>query len=430
MGQRVERDFVQSGERLSIGDHVTIPGRRLLRARLPQFEMRKLLAVAVAAIALLYGAAAYEIFTQERWAEDLPPTVAIDSLRQPEAVLALTQTRFASNRYRDEELRLVSKAFQEAPSFFEPPFLLAMFRANRSEAPETVRRAFEVALSRYPANGRLQVTYGTWLLESRTSLEGWADPETPGARRDPLPLAEKHLAEGMKLEPELTWNALRELARYRVSPSRWAALVPDAALARTHLLDALFQAGELDAVWSSLREGTLPADDPNVLQRIVHWGLDGKRPDVALDAALRWKKLVEASRGEGPDLLQPTLWAARAYFALGKEEAAYALLASTLESVEAAYGTSSRVSLQFLCAMGDEYLNRGNTLTAESIFAQAVSTSPTHVPALVGLARSLKRSGDLDGALERYQQALRIDPANDQVRLEMKAVVLQMGAAR
>lgn len=390
--------------------------------------MRKLIAVSVAAIVFVYAVAAYEIFIQERWAEALPPSMDVRSLRQPEAILALTQARFASNRYRDQELRLLRKAFTAAPSSYEPPFLLAMFRANRSEAPETVRRAFEVALSRYPANGRLQLAYGTWLLESRASLEGWVDPEAPGGLRDPLSLAEAHLAKAMKLEPERTWDALRELARYHVAPSRWAALVPDDAIARTHLLDALFQAGELEAVWNSLRDGALPADDPNVLQRIVHWGLDGNRPDLALDAALRWKQLVEHSKGEGPDLLQPTLSAFRAYFALGQEEAAYDLMQSTIEKVEAEYGASSRVSLQFLCAMGEEYLDRGNTLTAESIFTQAVSTSPTHVPALLGLARSLRRSGDPEGALERYQQALRIDPANDQLRKEAKSLLLQLGA--
>lgn len=390
--------------------------------------MRKLLAVAVTALALVYGAGAFEIFIQERWAEDLPPPGDVDSVRHPEAILALTQTRFASNRYRDEELRLVGKAFREAPSFYQPPFLLAIYRANRSEAPDEVRRAFDVAVSRYPANGRLQLAYGTWLLESRTSLEGWVDPASPGVLRDPLPSAEKHLAEAMRLEPELAWNALRELARFRVAPSRWTALVPDAPIARTHLLDALFQAGELEAVWASLREGTLPGDDPNVLQRIVHWGLDGNRPEVALDAALRWKALVEHAQGEGGDLLQPTLWASRAYFALGQDEAAYELMASTLEKVEAKYGTSSRTSLQFLCAMGEEYLRRGNLVTAESIFTQAVSTDPAHVPALLGLARSLNRSGDHEGALERYQQALRLDPANDQVRKEAKSLLLLMGA--
>jgi tetratricopeptide (TPR) repeat protein len=392
------------------------------------FEMRKLLAVAVAALASLYGAAAFEIFVQERWAEDLPPAAEVDSVRHPEAVLALTQARFAANRYRDEELRLVRKCFEEAPSFYEPPFLLAMFRANRSEAPEKVRRAFDVAVSRYRANGRLQLAFGAWLLESRASLEGWVDPDSPGVLKDPLPLAEGHLAEAMKLEPELTWNALRELARYRVAPSRWAALVPGAPLARTHLLDALFQAGELDAVWSLLREGSLPADDPNLLQRIVHWGLDGERPDVALDAALRWKAIAEDSRDAGTDLLQPTLWASRAYLALGQEEAAYQVMATTLERVEAKYGASSPLTLRFLCSMGEEYLNRGNVVTAESIFTQAVSSSPTHVPALLGLARSLRRSGDAEGALDRYQAALRIDPSNEQARGEMKSLLLQMGA--
>jgi hypothetical protein len=46
----------------------------------------------------------------------------------------------------------------------------------------------------------------------------------------------------------------------------------------------------------------------------------------------------------------------------------------------------------------------------------------------LGLARSLKRSGDPEGALERYQEALRIDPENDEARGERKSLLLQMGA--
>jgi hypothetical protein len=172
-----------------------------------------------------------------------------------------------------------------------------------------------------------------------------------------------------------------------VPPARWGALVPEDPLARTHLLDALFQAGAIDSVWESLGEDLLSSRDPNVLRRIVRWGLEGKRPEVALRAAESWKKLVEESRGEGPDLLEPVLWVSRAHLALGQEEAAYETLSATLERVEAKLGATSRTSLDLLCAMGEEYLKRDQVVTAEALFQQAVSRRSTYVPALLGLAR-------------------------------------------
>lgn len=385
--------------------------------------MRRLVAVVVAALAVLYGGVAFHLFVQERWAVEIPSALDPDSVQNPEVALGLAQTRFEANRFREEELELVRRALRQAPSFYQPSFLLATFYASRMEKPEAVRAAYEAALARYPANGRLQLSYGTWLLESRASLDGWRSASEPGAMRDPLPEAESHLRKAMELEPELSWTALRALSRNRVPPSRWGALVPEHPLARTHLLDALFQAGELDSVWESLGEGLLSSRDPNVLRRIVRWGLEGGRPEIALRAAESWKKLVEQSRGEGPDLLEPVLWVSRAHLALGQEEAAYDVLAATLERVEAKLGATSRTSLELLCAMGEEYLSRGQVVTAEALFQQAVSRRSSYVPALLGLARSLRRAGDDPGAVNRYEEVLRLEPGNVAARQELRSLL-------
>jgi Tfp pilus assembly protein PilF len=385
--------------------------------------MRRLLAVPLAGLAVLYGAVAVHLFIQERWVLDAPPTLDPDEVRNPEVALGLAQSRFEANRFREEELELVLKALRQAPSFYQPSFLLATFYASRLEKPETVRAAYEAALGRYPTNGRLQLSYGTWLLESRASLDGWRSASEPGVLRDPLPDAEAHLKAAMELEPELSWAALRALSRNRVPPARWGALVPRDPLAQTHLLDALFQAGEIDSVWETLGEDLLSSRDPNVLRRIVRWGLEGKRPEAALRAAESWKKLVEESRGEGPDLLEPVLWVSRAHLALGQEEAAYEALSATLERVEAKLGATSRTSLDLLCAMGEEYLKRDQVVTAEALFQQAVSRRSTYVPALLGLARSLRRSGDDLEAVKRYEEVLRLEPDNASARQELASLL-------
>jgi len=289
-----------------------------------------------------------------------------------------------------------------------------------------VRAAYEAAVARYPANGRLQLSYGTWLLESRASLDGWRSPEEPAVLRDPLPDAELHLKTAMALEPELAWAALGALSRNRVPPTRWGALVPDHPIARTHFLDALFQAGQLDAVWESLGEDLLSSRDPNVLRRIVYWGLEGERPEIALRAASSWKSLVEES-GEGPNLLEPVLWVSRAHLALGQEEEAYDALAATLETVEARFGATSRSSLELLCAMGEEYLRRGHVVTAEALFQQAVSRRSSYVPALLGLARSLRQTGDDLEAVKRYEEVLRLEPDNASARQELMALLAKGG---
>jgi Tfp pilus assembly protein PilF len=392
--------------------------------------MRKLFALSLAAFVLPYAAGAVYLFRQTRWVEELPASVDPHDVDHPDAILALLQSRFAGNRFRDEELELVRSALLQAPSFYQSPFLLATFHAGRLESPDRVRAAYEAALSRYPANGRLQLAYGIWLLESRGDLNAWVRPESPTELHDPLPDAEARLEKAMELEPELAWQALTALSRNRVPSNRWAALVPDDALARTSLLDALFQDGRVEEVWAALERGDLPSDRPEILRRVVHWGLEGGAPEVALDAALRWQSLVESKRGEGPDLFEPTLWVARAHLALGDAGEAYDALEATLQRVESKFGASSRLSVDFLCAMGDEYLRRGQLATAEALFTQAASRSPSHVPALLGLARILGLSGDEEGALSRYEEALELEPGNAAARQELTTLLTKRERVR
>jgi tetratricopeptide (TPR) repeat protein len=385
--------------------------------------MHSLVAVALATLVVLYGAVAVALFVQERWAIEIPQAVDPERIQNPEVAIAIAQSRFEENRFREDELALVERALRQAPSFYEPSFLLAAFHASRLSEPSEVRTAYEAALARYPANGRLRLSYGVWLLDSRASLSGWQDPREPGGLRDPLPDAELHLKAAMALEPELAWSAFRALSQNHVPPDRWGALVPDHPLARTHFLDALFQAGDLDSVWSSLAEDLLSSQDPNVLRRIIHWGLQGKRPEIALQAASSWKRHVEESEGAGPSLLEPALAVARAHLALDREEEAYEALSATLDDLDSKLGRNSRTSLELLCAMGEEYARRGHLVVAESLFQQAVSRRSFYVPALLGLARLSRQAGSDTEAVERYEEVLRLEPENASARQELKSLL-------
>ncbi len=385
--------------------------------------MPRLLAVLFTALVALYGAVAFDLFFQERSALEIPATVHPEQVENPEAAIAIAQTRFGENRFREQELALVRRALEQAPSFYEPPFLLAAFHASRLSEPARVRAAYEAALARYPANGRLQLSYGTWLLQSRASLDGWKIGGEPGVLRDPLSDAELHLKTAMALEPELSWSALDALAQYRVPASRWGALIPEDAIARTHYLDALFQAGQLDSAWESLGADLLASSDPNVLRRIVAWGLGGGRPEIALEAASRWKDLAQESEDEPSRFFEPALWLFRAQLALGKEEAAYDAFVATLEEVEGRFGAESGASLELLCAVGEEYLRRGRLVTAESIFQQAVSKRSTYVPALLALARTLRQMGSDLEAAGRYEEVLRLEPGNGFAKRELTSLL-------
>jgi Flp pilus assembly protein TadD len=45
------------------------------------------------------------------------------------------------------------------------------------------------------------------------------------------------------------------------------------------------------------------------------------------------------------------------------------------------------------------------------------------VPALLGLARSLGQSGDEEGALSHYEEALELEPGNDAARRELTTLL-------
>jgi cytochrome c-type biogenesis protein CcmH/NrfG len=79
--------------------------------------------------------------------------------------------------------------------------------------------------------------------------------------------------------------------------------------------------------------------------------------------------------------------------------------------------------------MGEEYLRRGHVVVAEALFQQAVARRSSYVPALLGLARSLRRTGDELEAVKTYEEVLRLEPDNASARQEL-ASLLAKGQGR
>ena len=162
-----------------------------------------------------------------------------------------------------------------------------------------------------------------------------------------------------------------------------------------------------------------------MLRRATVLALEGGRPGLALEAGLKWKALLESKRGATAQSIDPAIVISRAYVALGEPDASNRVLEETLSSVETKFGRSSRVTLDALCALANEYSSRGQTFSAESFYAQAVSRAPSHVPALLGLAQSLFRSGEADGAILRYEEVLRLEPDNETARRGLKSALVR-----
>lgn len=382
--------------------------------------MRRLVALTFAALAAWYLYEAYRFFEQERWARDAAAFEASGAetarIRHPEAAIGLVRENLARFRYRRTERELIERALETTPAFYEPPFLLATYHANRLEAIESVLDSYALAVERFPVNGRLRLAYGVWLLEARQNLNAWQ------AIGDPLERAEPELRASMELEPELTRTALDALHDARVPAERWVELVPEDPLSQRHLLDALFRAGRFElGVEVASREASGGGAAP--LQRMAELAIRAERPDVAIDAARQWLARMETERGAGTDSFAPAIALFRAHVAAGDESAADRALSDAQARIESAHGLSSRVSVEFLCVMGEEYLRLGRLLAAESLFGEAQLRSPSYTPAALGLARVAARGGDDATAETYYRQVLRLDPGHVAARSELASLV-------
>ena len=386
--------------------------------------MRTLFASVCLVLAVLYAAGAVQFYLQEHWARNPSELNVTDfsSLQHPEATLGLVRIELQRSVPSAEVEIGLQRLLLQAPSFYQPPLLLALHHADRMDEPELVNRGFETAIARFPANGRLHAAYAEWLLSARSDLAAWAAISDTNVPQDPLPVAENHIRVALELEPALTGELLNTMHRYGVPAGRWAELIPDDDPAQRELVAALF-GGEHDMEALALLRNLLTKhQDVSFLRQATGWALQRGAPELALEAALEWQRVEEED--PKPDSFEWALYVSRAYLALDDPDAAYQSFRDTLKRIESSSGTSSQIGLELLCAMAYEYLGHGETFLAESLFTEATTLSPTYTPAALGLARIFRRDGDEAAAIEQYQKVLREEPNHPEAERELQQLLI------
>lgn len=374
-------------------------------------------------VAVLYISGAFYFYTEDRsaWPPVESGAAPAHRVRHPEALLGSARDAMGLNDFSPPVRDIVLRSIGELPSFYQPPFLLAAYYANRLEEPEKTHRAFEAAVARFPTNGRLHLAYSRWLFKASSIPPTGTDGLSWMQELRPERLAERHMAKAIALEPNLARQGLDTLRRQRVPPERWAALLPDEETIRMQLLTALFNEGYREEALGLLRGMLTEVTGPDILSQASSWALRWGEPSLALEAAQRW---LEWERTEGATLSrihEAGLAVARAHLELGETDAAYEAFRDALDEV----GPSSRAGLELLCSMGSEYLNKRQVVSALSLFGEAATLAPRHVPSLLGLARTYRWMGDEEQAIEEYKRVLRIEPDNAEAERELARLLLK-----
>ena len=120
--------------------------------------MRLALTFLLLAAGALYTGAAWHSYREDVNAREGRANPPAEGFRHPEANLRILREAIETNDYSDRLVPHLERSLEEAPSFYQPPLLMAAFYANRLERPELTRRSFEAALTRFPSNGRLHLS--------------------------------------------------------------------------------------------------------------------------------------------------------------------------------------------------------------------------------------------------------------------------------
>jgi Tfp pilus assembly protein PilF len=385
--------------------------------------MRWLLTGIYALVAVLYVSGAFYFYAEDRyaWTPEMSGAALTEPVRHPEALLVGARDAMDLNDFSPPVRDAVLGSLRELPSFYQPPFLLAAYYANRLEEPEKTRRAFEAAIKRFPTNGRLHMAYTRWLFKARAIPPAESGGFLQIGQWRPEIQAERHMARAIELEPELAWQGLDLLRRQGTAPERWAAILPDDPGPRMQVLTALFNEGHREEALRLLAGTVAEVTEPGILRQASNWALRWGEPGLALEAARRWREWEQGQSASVSREHEASLAMARAYLELGKTDTAYQTLRESLNEV----GPSSRSGLELLCAMGSEYLRRRQVVSAQSLFGEAATLAPRHVPALLGLARTYRFMGDEEEAIEQYKRVLRIEPKNTEAERELANLLVK-----
>lgn len=378
----------------------------------------------------LYSFAAFESYREEVRARGTGASFEpiknepSEPSRHPEANLRRLRQAFASENYTDDLQPYLERALAQAPTFYQPSFLLAAFYANRLEHPETIEGGFEAALTRFPSNGRLHMTFAEWLLTPRAtqpyrSYRADAGPDDDDARERAI----QHVARAASLEPELTRQALDLLLRFRFPMNTWNDVLPGDETTRQLILHAADRAPrDADTRRQLLTSCLSDAVAGATLRTVAHFGRKWDEPQIALAASERWHELALES-GIGIELRPATLNLAREYLENAQPESAYRVVRTALTAMEE--GGFAEDSAELLVGTGDIYLARGQVAMAQSLYTEAAALFPFHAPAYLGLAHAHQRAGAPDDAILEARRVLELDPGNHRARTLLDVLLEQ-----
>jgi Tfp pilus assembly protein PilF len=379
--------------------------------------MRLALLLLFFAASALYTGAAWHSYREEVNARAVRGSPPQDGFQHPEANLRILRNAIETNDYTDRLLPHFERSLEEAPSFYQPPLLMATFYANRLERPDLTRRSFEAALARFPSNGRLHLTYAEWLLTPRATLpyRTFRDGTGPEARV----LALERLGTATALEPDLTGQALFLMLRFRVPVSEWADRLPRSESTNVLILDTVDRAPEDRNIRASLlREFLATATTTELSRRIATYAEKWGEPELALDAASLWREAAVAA-ADGTEIVRATLLIVRHFLRVGDSKQAYQVLRETLAILEDR-SLPSETALELLCLVADEYRRLRQYAMAQGLYSEAAALSPYHAPAYLGLARNYRALGDLENARRELEEVLGFDPSNADAGRELE----------
>ncbi len=380
--------------------------------------MRFILIGALAFAVTGYGRSAFYFYEQDLLGE-APEIVRMglpSVIQHPEAVLGVIRNAFNSGDYSDKLLPYLDQALREAPSFYQSTLLPTVYRANRVDNPELIRSGFDASVRRFPANGRLHLTYARWLLASKSSV--------PEEASESIRLAQTHLEKALLLEEDLVQQGLTHIRWSGVPVAEWVSLLPDSLPARRQLLQTLVRSGYRAEAVALLENMLESSTEMELLRSAAGWALRWGDPQLALRAALRWQEEERASGKDGIQLARATLQVVKANIALDAPDAAHRIYLETLKEMGEQSRSSRPAKLALMNGMGYEYLRQGQTVLARSAFLKARALAPSHLDSSLGLARAYRRTGDLKSAIEQYRRVLELDRAHVAAKKELETLLV------
>jgi tetratricopeptide (TPR) repeat protein len=240
-------------------------------------------------------------------------------------------------------------------------------------------------------------------------------------------LAQIHLEKALFLEEDLVEQGLTHIRWSGLPAEKWGDLLPDSLSSRRQLLQALAGSGyRAEAV--ALLEGMVQSSpEKGLLRQVSSWALQWGEPELALEAAERWREEERANGTRGIQLARATLQVVRVHMALDAPDTAHQIYVEALDEMGEPSRASRPARLELMNGMGYEYLRQGQTVLARSTFLKARALAPFHVDSSLGLARAYSRAGDRKLAIEQYQRVLELDRHHEVARRELEGLLADEG---